>query len=48
MGLPGLVAGLGGEVESVAQVGVGVVEAAHLDVGEGEVVVGAGLCGRVG
>src|SRR5262249_61930798 len=47
-GLCGLVAGVGGQVQGVAELGVGVVEAAQLGVGVGEVAVGADLRGRVG
>gem|GEM_PF-6165915 len=45
VGLPDLVTGLGGQVEGVAQLGVSVVEATNLGIGDGEV---AGLRGRVG
>ena len=48
VGLPGRVVGLGGQVEGVPQLGVGFVEAAQPEVGEGKVTVGAGLRGRVG
>ena len=47
VGLPDPVAGLGGQVEGVPQLGVGVVEAAQPGVGAGEDAVGAGLRGRV-
>src|SRR5262249_53843860 len=48
VGLCGLVAGVGGQVQGAAELGVGVVEAAQHGVGVGEDAVGAGLRGRVG
>src|SRR5262249_61677430 len=48
VGLPDLVAGLGAQVQDVAQLGVGVIQAAQPDVGKGEGAVGAGLRCRVG
>src|SRR5215470_15760424 len=48
VGLAGLVAGLDGQLLGEGQVGLGVLEAAQLGVGAGEVAVGAGLHGRVG
>src|SRR5262249_42867169 len=48
VGLCGLVAGVGGQVQGVAEVGVGVVEAAQPSVGVGEIAVGAGRRGRGG
>ena len=47
VGLPGRVAGVAVQVESVPQVGVGVVEAAQPGVGAGEGTVGVGLRGWV-
>src|SRR5207248_10626280 len=48
MGLPGLVASLGGQVEGVAQLFVGVVEAAQSGIGASKVPVGADLHKQVG
>src|SRR5262249_25679440 len=48
VGLHGLVAGLGGQVQGVAELGLGVVEAAQMGVGASEAAGGAGLRDRVG